>query len=113
MSVKHLVSLILLVLHQSFTLAVPHNAGAIEVRADAYCNSGIYGELLPLISPYAVAQAWCTQNWPVPCTTAHKRKRAATSSTTITAAKSTTAANNQASAWSKALQQAQNTVPNL
>lgn len=102
------------------TGAVPHY---LEVRADAYCSNGIYGELAPILAPYQIAQAFCTAVFPVKCTTAPKQKRVA-SSTAVTATTSTTksttpsttkssSANAQASAWSKIQSQAAATISSL
>lgn len=47
----------------------------IEVRSNV-CQSGIYGELAPILSDFPIAQAFCTAVYPVLCTTAGKQKRA-------------------------------------
>lgn len=82
----------------------------LEERASSVCGSGIYGELVPFLVPYAPAQAFCSAVFPVKCTTkAVKRAPATTtkSSTTkttttkTTVTKSTTSLNPTSSAWSK------------
>lgn len=103
----------------TLTAAVPHH----EARADAYCGSGIYGELAPIIAPYQIAQAFCTAVYPVKCTTAAKLRRAApstTASTTPKATASSTAKSSttasvdaKASAWAKAQKQAGSVISSL
>lgn len=85
-----------------------------QPRAGGVCNSGIYGELAPVLAQYPAAQAFCSAVYPVKCTT-KVAKRAGTTTTTTTGATtkarttttttkkatSTTSTDAKASAWSK------------
>lgn len=99
---------------------------AIESRAGSVCSSGIYGELVPILAPYSVAQAFCTAIYPVKCTTQLNKRATPTttasnrqpSTTTTTKSstlttKSTTAVDPKASAWAKAQLQAGQVVSTL
>lgn len=72
---------------QSVT-AIPY----VEKRGSGVCQSGIYGELAPILAQYPIAEAFCTLVYPVKCTSAgsgHK-KRVAPSTTTTTPVKTST-----------------------
>lgn len=89
----------------SLVSAVPF----LEGRTGGICNSGIYGSLVPLLTGYSPAQAYCTQHYPVKCTIAQakvKRTTATTTSkTTTTTTSKTTSVDSQSSACSKLQQQ--------
>lgn len=60
----------------------------LEERGAGVCSGGIYGELVPILIKYPIAQAFCSAAYPVSCTTAPraKEKRVATTTTTTTKA---------------------------
>lgn len=119
----------------STTLAGP--AQPIEARAGVVCGSGIYGQLAPILSPYPVAQAFCTSNYPIKCTTAIGKRAASSTTTTTTTSvtlkatsksssttpidtttktttpKSSTTSDAKLAAWSKLLTQAANVASTL
>jgi hypothetical protein len=41
----------------------------VDERATAVCGSGIYGELVPILGPYNMAQAHCSNVYPLACKT--------------------------------------------
>lgn len=100
-------SAVVAIYHPLLAVAAP---GPLAPRAGV-CDSGIYGELVPILSPYAIAQAFCTAYYPMKCPSAAAMiKRAATASsatttktTSVTSSKSktTTSTDAKASAWSK------------
>lgn len=114
--------------HLAFTRAVP-----LEERAGDVCGSGIYGELVPYLKPYPVAQAFCSAVYPVKCSSVNKAKRQLSTtskiSTTPTApstipkisttsskssSKTTTSSiDPKASAWSKCQKQGGNVVSTI
>lgn len=126
LSTKLLVPILTMFL-PSFVSAIP----LLEDRAGGVCNSGIYGELAPLLVGYSPAQAYCTQKYPVACTTAKAKVRRATTTsgktstvkttpkvTTTTPVKTsttskTTSSDPKASAWSKLQQQVAGIVSTL
>lgn len=85
-----------------FAIAVfqqPLRAEVVAPRQDnsAICNSGIYSELVPFLTQYSVATAYCSSAYPASCKSGSKRKRQfstrttkATVVTTTTRAVSTT-----------------------
>lgn len=58
-------------------------APPLEARANAVCNSGTYGQLIPLLRNYAPALNFCSGQYPIPCTT-KVTKRAVPTTTTST-----------------------------
>lgn len=69
-------------------LAVPNCH--VKPRAGGVCAQGIYGELAPILAGWPVAELFCTDFFPVPCTSEAKQKRSLPPSTTTTAAAATT-----------------------
>ena len=82
---KVVVALLAILQQAPYIVATP-----IEERGASVCGSGIYGELVPILSPYPIAQAFCSAVFPVACTSAAKRKRSAPSTTAATTKGSTT-----------------------
>ena len=80
MTLKTVLTIALTVLHLSPAVQGAPNA-ALE-RRDV-CYSGIYGELAPILADYSIAQAYCTQVYPLKCP-AKAQKRAALTITTTT-----------------------------
>lgn len=75
-----------------FALSLPttiYGAPPNQLERRGVCQSGIYGEIAPILAGYSVAQAYCSAHYPVQCTPAvHKR---AAPSTTTTKTTTTTA----------------------
>ena len=86
MTLKTVLTIALAVLHLSPAVQGAPNA-ALERRG--VCDSGIYGELAPILAGYSIAQAYCTQVYPLKCS-AKAQKRAASTTTTTTKAATTT-----------------------
>lgn len=76
-----------LALHSSLTIAIPQEgAHLFKPRGDPVCAQGIYGELVPILNGWPIAEAFCSAVHPVKCTTAPpKLKRATAAITTATA----------------------------
>lgn len=85
----------------------------IEERANI-CSSGIYGELVPVLASYPVAQSFCTQIFPVKCTTKRAKQRAAPSTTKRRTPMTTSSSSDRrAPAWAKCQKQPKNVVSTL
>ena len=107
-------------------------ASALEQRTNGnVCQYGVYGELVPALKPFALAQSYCAAVFPPQCTPQGKLKIRRVSATTVkTSTMSSTqtttskilgpsskttakAANPKESAWSKMLQQGRAAVSTL
>ena len=106
---------------------------ALDERTNGdVCQEGLYGELVPVLKPHGVAQAYCAQAYPVTCrvqkmvmvrkvplSTTSKSSATPSVSSTIpktstNSSKTTTkVANPKESAWSKLLQQGRAVVSTL
>lgn len=136
---KSTLILALTALHISSGLAAPleeRSAGVCRRNAGV-CNSGLYNELVPFLATYSPALAFCSDVFPVPCTTAAPKLAVrapsappssttkpisttvptTTQVTTTTKAPSTTTTNTNQdphkSAWSKCQQQPWNVISTL
>ena len=74
----------LLLLHSLLIVASP-----VEERTDV-CQSGLYGELVPILKPFIPAQAYCAQAYPAKCSAQTKLKARGVSVVFTTSKTSTT-----------------------
>lgn len=83
--------------------AITNATPSEERRAPGVCGSGTYGEVVPVLMQYPVAQAFCTANFPVACTSRANLLMRAPSPTPVIppTGKTTIPVDRQASAWSK------------